>query len=222
MVRCENCCKLLQGEHFVDRNPKYFELILDYLRTKKIKLQHLSQQEKEDLLEEAQFYQIATLIDKLTCAAQPLSSFDLNGPLNPKYGQYYAVTNAGKTLKKDSHDKIITSCVINDTPFNSSQSYKPITIIIDKYISNRLQIGFAGNVSQVVEECNMAISSNSWYIDESWNLQNNDTFTFTLHNGTLQIVRKIDKKSVQYAIPANMTLYFVFAARRVGSQISIQ
>ena len=46
------------GSYFIDRNPYYFEVILDFLRTKTIKLSKFSDEELEELIAEAQFYQI--------------------------------------------------------------------------------------------------------------------------------------------------------------------
>lgn len=52
-------------ETFYDRDPIYFPLILNFLRTGSLKVEKLKEEEKEDLLNEAQFYEIRDLIDKL-------------------------------------------------------------------------------------------------------------------------------------------------------------
>ena len=53
------------GEYFIDINPKFFDLILDYLRKSTIipkKIQKMDLLEKEELLIEVEFYQIQGLI----------------------------------------------------------------------------------------------------------------------------------------------------------------
>jgi len=49
------------GSYFIDRNPFYFEYIIDYFRTGKIKLERLSDNEMVELMEEIDFYQIESL-----------------------------------------------------------------------------------------------------------------------------------------------------------------
>ena len=58
------------GEFFIDRNPQFFGVILDYLRSvaakaPEIKLNDLSESEKLQLLGDAEFYQIGSLINCL-------------------------------------------------------------------------------------------------------------------------------------------------------------
>eukprot|EP01118_Nematostelium_gracile_P016349 TRINITY_DN6749_c0_g1_i2.p1 TRINITY_DN6749_c0_g1~~TRINITY_DN6749_c0_g1_i2.p1 ORF type:complete len:316 (-),score=67.77 TRINITY_DN6749_c0_g1_i2:83-1009(-) len=47
-----------QGEYFIDRSPKHFALIIDYLRSEKLDLSQLTEIEKEELEEELDYYQI--------------------------------------------------------------------------------------------------------------------------------------------------------------------
>jgi len=49
------------GSYFIDRNPFYFEIILDYLRTGKVNLDRLSSEDMLELIEEVDFYQIQSL-----------------------------------------------------------------------------------------------------------------------------------------------------------------
>ncbi|PRP85173.1 K+ channel tetramerization domain-containing protein [Planoprotostelium fungivorum] len=46
------------GSYFIDRNPKYFAIILDYLRTREMVLDHLTWREMECLCREFDFYQV--------------------------------------------------------------------------------------------------------------------------------------------------------------------
>jgi hypothetical protein len=57
------------GEIFVDRNPKFFDMILDHLRGVDISktVQNMTKQDRQDLLNEANYYCISSLrelIDK--------------------------------------------------------------------------------------------------------------------------------------------------------------
>ncbi len=54
-----------KGAIFIDRNPKYFQFILDYLRNEKIDLKLIDAKEHSALLEEIQFYEIGSLIAQL-------------------------------------------------------------------------------------------------------------------------------------------------------------
>src|SRR5687767_11810870 len=54
-----------KGEYFIDRSPKHFERILSYLRTGSITLESLNEEEKEELLQEADYYRMEGLIVRL-------------------------------------------------------------------------------------------------------------------------------------------------------------
>jgi hypothetical protein len=51
------------GEYFIDRNPKHFHLILDYLRnpTKEVNLRELTTVQEEEFYDEVDFYSIESL-----------------------------------------------------------------------------------------------------------------------------------------------------------------
>ncbi|KAH9259402.1 hypothetical protein BASA81_002445 [Batrachochytrium salamandrivorans] len=51
---------------FIDRDPTMFATIINYLRTRKIVLGNLTLTQRETLYEEADFYQIASLLDQLS------------------------------------------------------------------------------------------------------------------------------------------------------------
>jgi len=59
------------GSYFIDRSPFYFEYILDYLRSGKIKIDRLTDVELKELIEEADFYQIISLKALLEDARDP-------------------------------------------------------------------------------------------------------------------------------------------------------
>ncbi len=51
-----------EGAVFLDKDPKHFGKILNYFRDKKFHTERLSEEEKNEVLEEAKFYQIHSLI----------------------------------------------------------------------------------------------------------------------------------------------------------------
>jgi len=53
------------GTYFIDRDPRWFGVILNYLRGKPISLESLTEVELEDLLLEVEFYQINSLLQLL-------------------------------------------------------------------------------------------------------------------------------------------------------------
>ena len=46
------------GAYFIDRSHKYFEVILEYLRTGKLSISHLNREQKDNLQHELDYYQI--------------------------------------------------------------------------------------------------------------------------------------------------------------------
>jgi len=63
------------GEFFIDRNPKYFEEILDYLRKGSIVVDDLPLQELEELMEELKFYKLNELAKSLQGCQNVVGSF---------------------------------------------------------------------------------------------------------------------------------------------------
>jgi hypothetical protein len=58
--------EIIKGmETFYDRDHDYFDIILQYLRTGKFKQNKLSDEEKEELLAEAEFYEINYILEIL-------------------------------------------------------------------------------------------------------------------------------------------------------------
>lgn len=50
------------GSYFIDRNPKLFAIILEYLRTGKLYVKHLDSEQLIALKEELDYYQIPALV----------------------------------------------------------------------------------------------------------------------------------------------------------------
>jgi len=50
------------GSYFIDRDPKYFPIILNYLRNNTLDIKEMSHKELRALKEEIEYYQIGSLI----------------------------------------------------------------------------------------------------------------------------------------------------------------
>jgi hypothetical protein len=50
-------------QYFIDRDPKHFSLLLNYLRTGNLNIERLSPIERSELLTEAQYYEITSVLD---------------------------------------------------------------------------------------------------------------------------------------------------------------
>lgn len=103
--------QILRGEikkdttTFYDRDHTYFPIILNFLRTGKLKTEKLTEEQKEDLLNEAQFYEINYIIEILRATPQEVefSSFESSG--NFDYNGNVVGTNNVKDLKDKSMNK---------------------------------------------------------------------------------------------------------------------
>jgi len=71
----------LDQEIFFDRDPKYFSIILDYLRTKRINLKRFSSQEIKSLRNEVIYFEIGELLELIGNEPTNLEfeSFDFSG-----------------------------------------------------------------------------------------------------------------------------------------------
>eukprot|EP01117_Protostelium_nocturnum_P008593 TRINITY_DN3085_c0_g1_i4.p1 TRINITY_DN3085_c0_g1~~TRINITY_DN3085_c0_g1_i4.p1 ORF type:complete len:335 (+),score=114.67 TRINITY_DN3085_c0_g1_i4:1114-2118(+) len=63
------------GRYFIDRNPKNFAIVLDYLRSGALKISKLNKEEKEDLINDFDYYQI-DLPEQLTIPEEGLLSYE--------------------------------------------------------------------------------------------------------------------------------------------------
>jgi hypothetical protein len=67
------------GSYFIDRSPRYFDIVLDYLRKGSIYLERFQEYELRELEEEASFYQIQSLVDILTQASRTSKCYCVGG-----------------------------------------------------------------------------------------------------------------------------------------------
>ena len=99
-------------EIFYDRDPTYFPMILNFLKSGKIDIKKLSEDEKEDLLAEAQAFEVNHIVEllKATVAEVEYSKFEYSGEF--KHNDIIVGTNNAKHLK----DKSLTKGIVSNSP----------------------------------------------------------------------------------------------------------
>lgn len=99
-------------EVFYDRDPLYFPVILNFLRTGKIDAKKYSEEQKEDLLAEAQAFEVQFIVETLraTVSEVEFSKFEFSGEF--KYNDAVVGTNNAKDLK----DKSLQKGIVANTP----------------------------------------------------------------------------------------------------------
>lgn len=99
-------------EVFYDRDPLYFIHILNFLRTGKIDSKRFSEEEKEDILAEAQFFEVQFIVETLraTVAEVEFTKYEFSGEY--KYSDSIVGTNNVKDLK----DKTLLKGIVANTP----------------------------------------------------------------------------------------------------------
>jgi hypothetical protein len=110
--------QILRGEikkgstTFYDRDATYFHYLLNFLRTGKLKTEKLNDEQKEDLLNEALFYEINYVIEtlKATPGEVEFTAFETSGEYN------YSGTVVGTNNVKDLKDKSLTKGIVANTP----------------------------------------------------------------------------------------------------------
>jgi hypothetical protein len=128
--------QILRGEikkgttTFYDRDNTYFPVILNFLRTGKLKIDKLDDEEKEDLLTEAQFYEINYIVETLKATPTEVEFTKLEASSTFLYNDAVVGTNNVKDLK----DKSLTKGVCTDTngiitiTFNRETEFEEIAI----------------------------------------------------------------------------------------------
>jgi len=101
------------GEYFIDRNPKYFSTILDFLRSGKLDLKGFSSDELQRIQEDLDYYQIAT----------PFPVFSL-GWSKECCGKNIAIE--GKIVRKVRGENGWNSAALGNIPNLSSFKFKVV------------------------------------------------------------------------------------------------
>jgi hypothetical protein len=115
---------------FYDRDYLYFPIILNFLRTGKLKADKLDEDEKEELLNEAQFYEIQYIIETLKATAVQVEFTKFEASSTFEYSGAIVGTNNVKDLKDKSLTKGIcteTNGIITIT-FNREVEFEEIAI----------------------------------------------------------------------------------------------
>lgn len=100
------------AETFYDRDNDYFQIILAFLRTGKLKADGLSDEQKEDLLQEAEFFEINFIMETLraTAAEVEFTKVDISAPFS------YNGAVVGTDNPKDLKDKTLLKGFCANTP----------------------------------------------------------------------------------------------------------
>lgn len=142
--------QILRGEikkgttTFYDRDNTYFPFILNFLRTGKLKAEKLDDGEKDDLINEAKFYEINYIIEtlKATPIEVQFTKFEASSTFT------YNDAIVGTNNVKDLTDKSLTKGIVTDTngvitiTFNRESEFEEIAV--GGYNGNSLA-WFAGN-----------------------------------------------------------------------------
>eukprot|EP00026_Physarum_polycephalum_P009601 Phypoly_transcript_09729.p1 GENE.Phypoly_transcript_09729~~Phypoly_transcript_09729.p1 ORF type:complete len:299 (+),score=33.98 Phypoly_transcript_09729:120-1016(+) len=100
-----------KGAYFIDRNPKHFGRILDYLRYGKLRVADLSAEQMECLEEELDFYQITDPTKQQITPVSFISTADFNA------------TNNNQTIKRITQSKHVQAIRLNKE-LNTGKRYE--------------------------------------------------------------------------------------------------
>eukprot|EP01006_Ploeotia_vitrea_P055757 TRINITY_DN68030_c6_g1_i1.p1 TRINITY_DN68030_c6_g1~~TRINITY_DN68030_c6_g1_i1.p1 ORF type:complete len:360 (-),score=33.98 TRINITY_DN68030_c6_g1_i1:106-1185(-) len=87
-----------EGEYFIDRSPQMFPMILEYLRTRQVNTDHLSDYERRLLVSDVDFYQVRTFPP---CSQCKFTSDDIIGD------DTVTISNMGHTLHRTAAHKTL-------------------------------------------------------------------------------------------------------------------
>jgi hypothetical protein len=99
-------------EVFYDRDPMYFHVILNFLRTGKIDAKKYSEDQKEDLIHESQFFEVQFIVETLraTVAEVDFTKHEFSGAF------MYEDKVVGTNIPKDLKDKTLQKGIVANTP----------------------------------------------------------------------------------------------------------
>jgi len=97
---------------YFDRSPRYFSIILDFLRYKTLDLKRLSKDEKFDLRFEAEFFEVTDISEKLgdLNAELEIIAFEYTGPYS------YNEVTAGTNRLEDISDRSLQKGICANSP----------------------------------------------------------------------------------------------------------
>jgi len=125
-------------ETFYDRDHDNFQLILSFLRTGKLNKDNLSEEQKEDLLQDAEFFEINFILETLRATAVEVefSKVEISAPFT--YNEATIGTNNAKDLK----DKTLLKGLVANSPatitVHFNREVETEEIVIGGYNGNSL------------------------------------------------------------------------------------
>lgn len=143
---------------FYERDPTYFPIILNFLRTGQFTPGKLDDEEKQDLLNEAHFYEIGHIVEKLSATAGPVECTKL------ELSQEYTIDGivVGTNNPKDLKDTSLTKGCVANTPGT-------VTLTLDRECEfEEIRVGgFKGHADWIVEngagaQINTSIDKVKW------------------------------------------------------------
>eukprot|EP01080_Neovahlkampfia_damariscottae_P011337 gene11337-4505_t len=104
--------KIEENEFFIDRDPKWFPFVLNFLRKGKVQIGHLNITQIQELIDELEFYHIDNYLQKVSliyqakCISEELCECVENGLNNEKSIYFYDLSSKQKIVKILKKDKI--------------------------------------------------------------------------------------------------------------------
>jgi len=209
------------GSYHVDRNPLYFETILDYLRTGRLQLSKYSSEEMEELRHEAEFYQIPSLLALLPtpkAAFQPCEGFVLsdNNTVSKFTGSDHHICPSDKPVK----------------------DYGEWTFVIDHACGYNDRVGFilSSELTQLqkeLETCALYLCKNpgTFFLVAfpvrvvsplAVQVCKGDRVRFVVSNQATEVKVHINGiLSAEFALPAGNTIYPAWGTKNRNSQVRI-
>ena len=148
-------------ETFYDRDHDYFEMIINFFRTGKIRISDMKEHEKEDLLTEAEFYEASYIVEilKATPGEVEFIKMDFSGEFIFE-GQIIGTNNV-KDLSEKSLDKGICAGAPGYIIIHFSREVEFEEIEIAGYNGNSIAwLVSNGKNSAIQTSCDMNIWSN--------------------------------------------------------------
>lgn len=158
-----------KGRVFIDRNPKYFETILDFLRNNKFNIPN-SEAEIEDLYDEAKFYQVDGILETLhgMVGVHCVSKEGDGGTYVWKIRNFSQLT---KQLDSDVFEiPANNECYLRLRPGDQESEYLGV-YLLNKSKTNRFKAKYVLQIVNQLDEANNSKSNEDEHIfepDKGW------------------------------------------------------
>jgi len=206
------------GSYFIDRNPEFFPLILDYIRGEELDTDELSSKELKQIVKEAQFYHCIELEQLLT-----QSKFISNSHLVWTNGANAAITENGKRATASG-----SACYVYvNEPIKTSKK-QTIKISIDTKSNAWVHIGLGNQKSFPQLGHYYASQNNAFAFMYHANQGSVNGKTGFATKGVAVVELFIDKREVSFSVDGakqegswvlNEEVYLVCDPYHVGSTV---